>query len=131
MKGNKVKRKHIITNTEINSCRVRWRSKPTQPGIYIWKWAVHKLSVSIDRWLNEIDDPESKGFLVPNFLNKPNVNDDDICTLEFDWGKEWYVNHFPVLDRSKSDRYIFLKLIECIITKMYMSTYKINILYYY
>ncbi|XP_019860487.1 PREDICTED: uncharacterized protein LOC109588811 [Amphimedon queenslandica] len=49
------------------------------------------------------NDPESKGFLIPNFLNKPNVNDDDICTFEFDWGKEWYLNHFPVLDRSKSD----------------------------
>ena len=53
------------------------------------------------------DDPESKGLLVPNFFNEPNEMDDadDIsCTMAFDWGKEWYLKHYPVLDRSKSDR---------------------------
>ena len=47
--------------------------------------------------------PEQQGFLIPNFKNSP-VNSDDICDINCDWGREWYISHFPFLERTKNDK---------------------------
>ena len=50
-----------------------------------------------------IENPEQQGFLIPNFKNSP-VNSDEICDINCDWGREWYISHFPFLERTKNDK---------------------------
>lgn len=47
-------------------------------------------------------DPKGKGLLVPDFINKPLLKD-DICDIDCDWGPEYYITHFPFLDRTMND----------------------------
>ena len=52
-----------------------------------------------------IEDPEQQGFLIPCFENSPMVSEDDLCSIDCDWGQQWYCSHFPVLKRTENDEY--------------------------
>lgn len=58
------------------------------------------------KFYNAIEDPKGKGLLVPDFINKPLLKD-DICDIDCDWGPEYYITHFPFLDRTMNDKYPF------------------------
>lgn len=48
-----------------------------------------------------LDDVE-KGYLVSDYENNPEISD-DVFDVSTQWGREWYIAHFPKFNRSKSD----------------------------
>ena len=58
--------------------------------------------------------PEEKGFLVPEFMEK--YDNDDLFAIPR--GKESFLNCYPKLDRTASDKYIIIILHIIIIYKL-------------
>ena len=43
--------------------------------------------------------------LIPHYINAPNKDEDEdeICQLSCTWGKDYFINHYPVLNRTLPD----------------------------
>lgn len=58
----------------------------------------------ITHLFKHIEDSDTDAYLIPDYVNKPAEEDDDILSLTSKWGPDFICKNYPKFDRSKCDR---------------------------
>ena len=71
--------------------------------------SINKPSCTLHIILYTIGATDISQCLIPDYVNSPSTPEDaeeELFGTSTHWGKQYYIDHFPVLDRTKSDEYI-------------------------